>query len=443
MSRLPAQVAQPGSDAVRYPSPIIAWATVAALFAAYILSFIDRMIIGLLVEPMKADLHLSDTEISLLQGFAFAVFYTIVGLPLGRLIDRTARLKTVAVGITLWSMMTALCGMAGQYWQLFAARMGVGVGEATLSPAAYSIISDMFPKRRLGLAMGVYGLGSAVGAGLAFMIGAEVVRLVSASGAFELPVIGELRVWQAAFVIVGLPGLLFGMIFWLMREPARLSVQSGESAEPVPLREVGHFLRRRIGAVLGLCLAVGMANLAAFASVSWFPVFLMRAHEFSLLDAGRLAGACLVLGGLIGLVGGGWISDAAGGDASARLRICGLAALLGTVGAVIFPLADHPVVISAAFTAFFAAAAVPFGGAATALQQLTPNRMRATISAAYLFIVNLIGIGLGPTATALVGDTFFPGADGIRYAIAIVAPLAFGIAAVLFFLSSVSARRVE
>ena len=160
------------AEAGLYPPPLLAWVTVAVLFVAYIFSFIDRMIIGLLVEPMKADLNLSDTQISLLQGLAFAIFYTLVGLPPGRLIDRAARLRVAAVGVALWSIMTMACGLAGQYWQLFVARMGVGVGEATLSPAAYSIISDSFPQRRMGLAMGVYGLGSAVGAGLAFIIGA-------------------------------------------------------------------------------------------------------------------------------------------------------------------------------------------------------------------------------------------------------------------------------
>ncbi len=427
---------------LRYPSPVVAWATVVVLFFAYILSFIDRMIIGLLVEPMKADLGLTDTQISLLQGLAFAIFYTIVGLPLGRLIDRASRLKIVAVGVVLWSVMTAACGMAGQYWQLFAARMGVGVGEATLSPAAYSIISDSFPRRRLGLAMGVYGLGSAVGAGLAYMIGAHVVQLVGVGGGVTLPLIGELRVWQAAFVIVGLPGVVFGFIFWLMPEPARLSDQSGQAQELVPLRDVWAFLMRRSGSVLGLCLAVGMVNFAVFAAISWFPSFLIRAHGFSLPDAGRLAGVCLIAGGVIGLVGGGWVSDRLGrGSAAARLQFCGLAALAGTIGAAVFPLTGSLIVTSIAFVVFFSAAALPVGAAATALQQLTPNRMRATVSAVYLFIVNLIGLGLGPTATAVVGDTFFAGSDGIRYAIAIVSPIGFAIAALLFFTSSAYARR--
>lgn len=429
-------------EAGRYPPPLVAWLTVAVLFIAYIFSFIDRMIIGLLVEPMKADLNLTDTQISLLQGLAFATFYTLVGLPLGRLIDRAARLRVAAVGVALWSLMTASCGLAGQYWQLFLARMGVGVGEATLSPAAYSIISDSFPQRRMGLAMGLYGLGSAVGAGLAFIIGAAVIQLVAAADALYLPIIGEVRAWQATFLIVGLPGLVIAAVLALMPEPARL-VSSDPLADKVqiPLKAIAAFLRRRAGAVLGLCFATGMVNFAVFAAISWFPVFLMRVHGMTLVDAGQLAGGCLILGGLIGLVGGGWLTDKLGGQPTGRLAFCGFAAVIGTVGAVVFPLSNNLWVTAIAFVIFFATAAVPIGAAATALQQLTPNRMRATVSAVYLFIVNLIGLGAGPTATALLGDILFPYESGIRYAIAIASPAAFALAALLFFIAARYARR--
>lgn len=156
-----------------------AWLLLAALFVAYIVSFIDRMIIGLLVDSIKADLQISDTQISLLQGLAFALFFTLAAIPLGRLIDRVHRPRTVSAGIAVWSAMTVACGFATSFGGLFVARMGVGVGEAVLSPAAYSMISDSFDRRRLGLAMGVFGLGSAIGAGLAFMIGGAVVSLVA------------------------------------------------------------------------------------------------------------------------------------------------------------------------------------------------------------------------------------------------------------------------
>ncbi|WP_440958669.1 MFS transporter [Oceanicaulis sp. LC35] len=436
--------AAPAGDG--YPSPALAWAMVAVLFIAYIFSFIDRMIIGLLIEPLKADLGLTDTQVSLLQGFAFAIFYTIVGLPLGRLIDRASRMRIVAAGVAFWSVMTASCGLATQYWQLFLARMGVGVGEATLSPAAYSIISDSFPQRRLGLAMGVYGLGSAVGAGLAFLIGAVVIELISTAGSLTLPLFGELRAWQATFVIVGLPGILIAGLFLILPEPPRhgAATATPETQAVIPISEVWRFTLTRAGAIINLCFAVAMVNLAVFAAVSWLPAFLIRVHEFPLTTAGHFAGGTLILGGLIGLIGGGWLSDRlSGGSASGRLAFCAVTSSIGTVFALIFPLVGHPVLTGIGFTIFFASSAVPIGAGASALQQLVPNRMRATLSAVYLFIVNLIGLGLGPTAAALVGDTFFPTPDGIRYAIAIVSPISSLIAAGLFFLSARYTKRHE
>lgn len=424
-----------------YPRPLMAWAIVVALFIAYIFSFIDRMIIGLLVEPMKADLGISDTEISLLQGLAFAVFYTFAGVPIGRLIDRSNRMQIVTAGVTLWSVMTMLCGLAGYYWHLFVARIGVGVGEATLSPAAYSIISDSFPAKRLGVAMGVYGLGSAVGAGLAFMIGGAIISFAASAGVMTLPLIGEVQAWQATFIIVGAPGLLIALVFAVLPEPVR---RGRDATVQPPLSEVATFLRGRAGALMSLFLAVGMVNFAVLAAVSWLPVLYIRVHGFELAHAGYTAGAALIVGGLVGLVGGGWLSDKLeGGAPAARVRLCAYAAVIGAIAAVVFPIAPNPWMAAAAFAVFFSSAAVPIGAAPSTLQQLTPNSMRATLSAIYLFIVNLIGLGLGPTATALVGDTFFPFAEGIRYAIVVISPIGFLSGAVLFFVSLHYLRKNE
>lgn len=418
-----------------YPKPTVAWLTVAILFVAYIFSFIDRMIIGLLVEPMKADLRISDTEISLLQGMAFAVFYTIAGIPIGRLIDRSKRIRIITVGIALWSFMTMLCGLAGQYWQLFLARMGVGVGEATLSPAAYSIITDSFPPKRLGMAMGVYGLGSAIGAGLAFMIGAAVISLVANAGGVSFPVVGEVRAWQAAFLIVGAPGLLVAALFLLVPEPARRS-NAGVAAEAATNSAVLSFAKNNAGALCGIFFGVGFVNLSVFAAVSWLPVLYMRVHGFGLADAGYVAGAAMVIAGFIGLLGGGWICDKLGGAPHQRLMVSAVAGVGGVIGGFLFPLVSDPLLATALFILFFIACTTPVGAAVSALQQISPNTMRATLSAAYLFIVNFVGMAFGPTATALIGDTFFPQEGGIRYAMAIVAGLGFVVAVTLFLLTA-------
>lgn len=422
-----------------YPKPTIAWFTVAVLFIAYIFSFIDRMIIGLLVEPMKADLQISDTEISLLQGMAFAVFYTIAGIPIGRLIDRSSRVKIITVGVCLWSFMTMICGFAGQYWQLFLARMGVGVGEATLSPAAYSIISDSFAPNRLGMAMGVYGLGSAVGAGLAFIIGAAVISLVASTGDVSLPIIGDVRAWQAAFLIVGAPGFLVAAVLMFLPEPARRST-TGQPVTTAPSSEVLAFAKSRKGVLLGIFFGVGFVNLSVFAAVSWLPVLYMRTYELGLSEAGYIAGGAMVFAGFVGLLGGGWVCDKLGGQAHHRMMVSAVAGVGGIIGGFLFPLMPGPIGATALFIIFFIACTTPVGAAISALQQISPNTMRATLSAAYLFVVNIVGMALGPTATALIGDTFFPQAEGIRYAMAIVAGFGFVGAVTLFYMT---ARRLK
>lgn len=414
-----------------YPRAFVAWVMVAALFVAYIFSFIDRMIIGLLVEPMKQDLGISDTEISLLQGLSFALFYTVAGIPIGRLIDRSKRVQVVAFGIGLWSFMTMLCGLASHYWQLFIIRMGVGVGEATLSPAAYSIISDSFPAKRLGLAMGIYGLGSAMGAGLAFIIGGAIITYAASGDSISLGFLGVLKPWQATFIIVGAPGLLVAAFFMLLPEPKRRTVK--EVTQP-PFADVIAFLRNNSASLINLFWAVSLVNLAVFAAVSWLPVLYVRVHGFELAHAGYTAGAALTIGGLIGLVGGGAVADRMNdGAPTGRVRLCAYAAFVGAAAALIFPIAPSPWAAMAAFIVFFSCAAIPIGAAASAIQQATPNTMRATVSAIYLFIVSLVGLGVGPTATAVIGDLFFPTQTGIRYAILIVSPLGFLAAAWFFF----------
>lgn len=426
-----------------YPRPILAWGVVAALFLAYIFSFIDRMIIGLLVEPIKADLTISDTQISLLQGLAFALFYTVAGIPIGRMVDRVMRMRMIAGGVALWSVATAICGWAGTFGQLFVARMGVGVGEAVLSPPAYSVIADSFPARRLGLAMGVYGLGAAVGAGAAFLLGAGVIGLVAHADTVMLPALGTFRVWQLAFLAVGLPGLLVALLFLALPEPARREPDGGTRAvqEVTPAKLVWAFARLRAGMLVTILGGASLINLGVQAGIAWFPAILMRGHSLDIVSAGTLAGTALIAGGVLGTVGGGWLADRmAGGTPAARLKLCVAVSPIGAAAGLLFPLLGNLVAVWLAFALFFAAASVTVGVVPTVLQQVIPNRMRGTVSSVYLFAISVIGIGMGPTAAALLADRIFVDPDGIRIAVAICVPIAY-IAATLLYVSA--QRRVR
>lgn len=411
----------------------------AALFVAYIVSFVDRMIVGLLVEGIKADLKISDTQISLIQGAAFALFFTIAAIPLGRIIDRVHRPRAVAVGIALWSAMTVACGMMTSFVGLFVARMGVGVGEAVLSPAAYSIISDSFSKRRLGVAMGIFGLGSAIGAGLALMIGGVVMSAVSSTDSATLPLFGEVRPWQFAFIVAGLPGFLIALLFLFIPDPRHAL---GGPPPVVPIKAVTRHLSTNAGFFWSVFMGVAAINLSVLGTVSWLPVLLIRGHAFGLSDAGYLSGGALIVGGLIGMVGFGAIMDRLGGEPRSRMLFCGWSTAVAAIAGLAFPLVGSPLLLAILFTAFFSAAAGVVSAAPSVIQQRSPPGMRATIASVYVFVINLIGLGLGPSVTAGLGDWLFPGGDGIRYAMAMVAPGGYVVGAILFFVAARYARKV-
>ncbi len=204
-----------------FPKPATAWTLTILLTLSYIVSFIDRQLLGLLVSPIKADLGISDLKMGLLLGLAFSLFYVTLGVPIGWLADRVNRRNLVIAGITLWCIMTAACGLSKSYGQLFLARVGVGVGEATLSPCALSLISDSFPPERRARAIGVYSIGVSVGGGLAYLLGGALVQAVADAPPIDWPVLGEIRPWQSAFIIIGLAGLVVALLLTMVPEPAR------------------------------------------------------------------------------------------------------------------------------------------------------------------------------------------------------------------------------
>ncbi|MGI9295671.1 MAG: MFS transporter, partial [Pseudomonadales bacterium] len=227
-----------------WPDPAYAWYVTLLMMVLYMFSFLDRTIIVLLVEPIKRDLHITDTQISLLYGFAFAIFYTFLGIPIARLADYKNRRTIIAFGVLIWSAMTALCGLARNFGHLFAARVGVGVGEAALSPAAYSLIADSFPEEKRAKAMSVYTMGLYLGVGLALVLGGLVIDFFEQAGTVTLPLVGELYSWQLTFVAVGAPGLLFFLLMMTVREPTRKGIAATNDA-PIPLRDaMGWFTTR-------------------------------------------------------------------------------------------------------------------------------------------------------------------------------------------------------
>ncbi len=410
---------------------LYAWYVVGVLMLAYIFSYVDRTILTLLVGPIRADLNISDTQVSLLHGLAFAIFYTALGLPLGRLADRTNRVRLISIGVIVWSVMTAICGLARNFWQLFLARVGVGVGEAALSPAAYSIITDYFRPEKLSRALSVYVLGSYLGMGVAFMLGGVITAAIASMPPLDLPVLGDVRGWQIAFFLVGIPGILVAWWVATLKEPPRRGKKMTEGAAAVPLKDVWAFLKANAATFSCHLLGFGFLALLVNGAALWTPTFFERTYGWSVPHAGLVYGALIFVFGGFGVYSGGWIADrydrtgAAGGPFFAAAVGAGLAIVPSTL----MPLmsSDWAALVLLAPTIFFGS--LPFGLAVSSIQQITPNEMRGQISAIYLFIVNLLGIGLGPTVIALITDYGFGNDMDLRYSMAIVGGIAATIAA--------------
>lgn len=414
-----------------WPSPVYAWFVVFVLTVAYTISFIDRQIIALLAGPIQQDLGVGDTAMGLLGGFAFALFYTFLGIPIGRLADHRSRRGIIAVGLFFWSLMTMVCGLAKNFWHLFFARVGVGIGEATLSPAAYSMIADYFPKEQLGRALSVFFIGVYAGTGLAFLAGGAVIAIVGGMESLTVPVLGDLRPWQAAFMIVGAPGILYVLVFLAVKEPARRGLINSEHGDQeVPLGEVLRFIWERRATYVPHFLGYGCLSLIGYASTFWIVEFYVRTYGTARAEASYIYGMLLLGFAIGGVVFSGWLSDKleARGMGDAKIRMGMLSALGQLPAGALFPLMPDQTSATIVLAIAVTFAAFPFGTAAASLQAITPNQMRGLVSAVYLFVINIIGLGLGPPFVGFLTDFVFADPADLRYSLSakalIMAPLA-------------------
>lgn len=413
---------QPQDDGSSY-----AWYVVAVLMFAYTVAFVDRQILSLLVQPIKRDLGISDTQIGLLAGFAFAVFYSVLGVPIARLADRRSRRSIISIGVALWSLMTAACGLSKTYWQLFLMRVGVGVGEATLSPAAYSMIADYFPPRKIGKAIGVYAMGLYGGAGMAMLAGSAVVAMVSDAGPIAVPLLGELYPWQLTFFVVALPGLLVLLLMATVKEPERRELMTDGTARPtkpqaVPVSEVIAFIAGNRKIIVGHFGGFLVLGIVISAYLVWVPEFLRRTYDFSIAQAGFIYGVILLVFGTAGPYAGGWVSEklADRGFRDAEMRTSMIGACVIVPLSILAPLSPNRTMAIVMLSLASFALAFPQGLAPTILQLVAPNRMRAQLTAVFMFIGVLAGYTIGPAAVAMLTDYVFRDEYALNYALAIV-----------------------
>lgn len=404
--------------AVPYPSAWRAHGMLAILVVAYVISFVDRQILALMVGPVQATLSLTDFEISLLQGLAFSIFYCAMGLPLGRLADRVNRTRIIAGGIVIWSLATIGCGLSASFGQMFLARLLVGAGEAALFPAGVSLLIDLYPPKRQVRALSIFVMGGVVGAGLAYLVGGAVIALVAAGG-FGGGFLPGLEPWQKIFVIVGLPGLVIGGLLLLFPEPVRRNVARGGQ---IPLRQALAYLWGRRGD-LGPYLGAGAClSILTFTGQVWFATHLIRGFAMPAAKVGLTLGIIQLVCGPLGGALGVWLTErfAAQGRADAHIRTVGLVSLLGFATIAAGLASDLVWVLG-----FWAIAVVGhcsyYGTITGAIQARLPNQYRALSAAVLLIIMTVSGMAIGTGVIGALSDSLFsddPRAIGYSLALA-------------------------
>jgi MFS family permease len=414
-------------DVAQYPSAARGWTLTALLTAGYILSYVDRSILGALIQPIKADLHISDLQIGLLIGLAFGLFYAVIGVPLGWLADRARRTWIVAAGVTLWSAATMASGLAGSFGHLFLARMGVGVGEAALSPCAMSLIGDSFPPERRGKPVGVYSTALALGAGLSSLIVAAVLGAAHGQRTLAVPMIGTLQSWQFAFLLVGLPGLIIAPLFLIVREPQRHAVSG--TARPAWSASFAH-VAQHLGALGGVTLlAMVMTTIAysqQFGAAAFARTFGWDARAYLQVNGviSLFVGPLTVIG--IGAIADYWRKRGVR-DAPFRLLVAGYLLMIpSSAAALMMPAASLAFIVGAFGTIGIGTVTA---AAIIALLDVTPSAIRGQTVALYYMAISMSGLLLGPPTVGFLSSRVF-GETHLRLAISAV-PLIYGLVPLL------------
>ncbi|HEY2779400.1 MAG TPA: MFS transporter [Steroidobacteraceae bacterium] len=431
--------AAPDDDDSGYPRRSYAWGVLAILVATAIVSYTDRQVLSLLVDPVRHDLGISDTQISLLLGTAFAVIYGIAGIPFGMLADRTSRRNLIFFAVVVWSAGTVACGYAQSFGQLFAARIVVGLGESVLSPAAISLISDYFPPSRRGMAVGCFLSGIAIGIGASILIGGGVLHLVEVGAMAGTP-LASLTAWRLVLLLIGAPGIAWSFVILLIREPVRRVAQASATPEAgTPMRRTALYV------VAPIYLVVAMASLVDNAVGAWAPSLLIRNFGRDPAQVGVQLGVLLTIAFGGGVLLGGWLSDLVGGHGHwmRKLGVCMVASVLIMLVSLGLT-SSHLAVVMAAIPGYFALSGVVTACGFSSILDAIPNSKRGFAMAVSFFLNVAVGAGLGPTSVALAGTHIFGTAAGLGPAIAFIAGFGYLLAAaaiILAFTASNFAQR--
>ena len=417
------------SAASDWPSPGRAWYALFILTIGLMIATVDRGILTLLVAPIRSHLGISDTQFSVLHGWAFVSVYAILGLPIARLADRSSRRLIIGVGMFFWSVSTALCGFANSFAQFFAARAGVGAGESAYAPAVYSILQDSFPPAKLPRVFAIMAIGFAYGTSFGVILGATLVLLAtnlaeSAHPLFEA-VFGALAPWQVVLILVAIPGVLLAFTMATVQEPRRRGLLPGATKTTLPVGQVIDYFAEQGRTYGPMFASMGIKAMLGFGSGVWIPEMFRRTHQWAPAETALWIGGLGLIVAPLGLLTGSWLAEryAKRGKDDANLRVLQIATLLVLPFSVAFPLAPTPELSLGLWAMNLYCAMIGVGPANAAVQMITPNQMRGQIRAAYQFVFNVVGFGAGPFLVALFTDYVFHDDGALRYSLAAVAAI--------------------
>ncbi|MXO89882.1 spinster family MFS transporter [Pontixanthobacter aquaemixtae] len=385
--------------------------TLFLLTATYFFSYMDRQILAILLEDIKADLLLTDTQLGLLSGFAFAIFYATLGIPVAALADRVNRVNIISIALALWSAMTAVCGLAQNFVHLLLARIGVGIGEAGSSPPSHSIIADMYPAEKRALALSIYSLGVTLGAAAGQIFGGNLTYFFD---------------WRTAFIAIGLPGVVLAVIVKLFAtEPERRAEPGAVESEDQPSVWEGLQTILSNRAAMWLVAAVTITSMIGYALTGWTPAYLIRSYELSTLQIGNIVAPLLAIAGVASGLGSGWLANRLSekyGMHAQSLMVAGLKTLALPFLIAFYLVESAWMAVGVYFVALFFQSCY-LGPTFAMIQTLAPVKMRAVWAAVTLLIINLIGLGIGPTMVGVISDMLVPqyGEQSLRYALLVIA----------------------
>lgn len=392
-----------------------------------LVAFVDRQVVAIVVGPMSRDLGIGDAQIGWLYGI-FALFYAVAGVPIAWLADRYSRKWLIAIGVFLWSLMTVACGLTRNFGEILLARVGVGVGEASITPATVSMVGDLFPREQIPLALSIYQTGAIIGSGLAFVIGGVVLGIVEQAEPMVLPIVGALKPWQQTFVYVGLPGFVLALVILMLREPVRrhlptnttkpIPSSSKEEGAPRGFSELRSFYRSHWQTLTLHHLGFLSLALMGYAFVFWTVTYFVRVHGLGAADASQTFGWIFLVAGPMGPILAALLAQrlSKAGRADANIIAGMVGGLLALPVIIAIQFAPSALVAFVLYVPAMVLVNSPFGIANAALPLIAPPQLRAQVAAVNM-LVGAVGMMLGPPLAGYFNEQVFPGPEGVRYSL--------------------------